>query len=869
MNSQSKVKKLLPCTVIPSVLYVERDADRQLQANISQMGRPAYILVARQMGKTNLLLNAKRVIENNIDKVVYVDLSSSFSDERECFRRIIDSIIESCGALFESLSKKIEDERKFDRPAAREHDIELRSLLRAAPGKVVIILDEIDSLTNASFSDKIFAHIRSVYFSRVTFSELHKLTYVLSGVVEPNEIIKDKKISPFNIGEKIYLEDFSQNEVNYFLAQAGLDLSAEEIERLYFWTAGNPRMTWDLCSSLEDGIDGIRGGGWVDDCVQDLYLNEFDHAPVDHIRELVRDSAEIRNAVWEIAAGKAERITASTRTKLYLSGIIRSASEVVAPKLKNEIIAKALSLDWLNGLIVEQRSGVNIAYELYRSGDYREAYELLNRYLPTVDKSEVSSATWFTIGVSAYRIGKYNEAVDLLDKCSFDEAQSANLYWDCQSYRGECSVFLGRFDEAIDLLHPFIASGRRDLVALRARVNLCSAYLHRDDKGDSDHVEAIHASINQEFDYQSLAIESPDIVKYYRAGGFYILGKSRVKRESPLEARLAFEQGLDCATSSQLLIFQIELIFCETNSEKRMEGLRSVVQDIITNSIKPNLPVPGGFLSFSVNTSVELLGALAKEGMTEQIDQFIEYIQDHCDADVINASDLLIEAALGVIREETSVSASLFKRCLRLPTRSFERRIRAVSWLVLLQPNSKLVEEYISYFESESTKSVFDVLDVRNFADLGRLATIRGEWTKAVRLMNIADRYRDAVGDNLLCNFIGFDLIRIVSLSNVGRNTELMAVARRGLDLIEKVSSKSNNVLFFSEGDMNEARKTFGDLTSIYMAKGFVRERASKSITFTRNQKVDVRYKNGVIKRGVRYKHVEAELKAGTCCIID
>jgi hypothetical protein len=57
------IKYLKPSTIIPSDLYVDRAADRQLRQIISDMGRPGYVLVARQMGKTNLLLHAQQTLD--------------------------------------------------------------------------------------------------------------------------------------------------------------------------------------------------------------------------------------------------------------------------------------------------------------------------------------------------------------------------------------------------------------------------------------------------------------------------------------------------------------------------------------------------------------------------------------------------------------------------------------------------------------------------------------------------------------------------------------------------------------------------------------------------------------------------------------
>ncbi len=53
-------KVLKKYTTIPEHLYVEREADFQLESIIKEMQSPGYVLVARQMGKTNLLFHAKR-----------------------------------------------------------------------------------------------------------------------------------------------------------------------------------------------------------------------------------------------------------------------------------------------------------------------------------------------------------------------------------------------------------------------------------------------------------------------------------------------------------------------------------------------------------------------------------------------------------------------------------------------------------------------------------------------------------------------------------------------------------------------------------------------------------------------------------------
>lgn len=105
-------KVLKPYTIIPSNLYVHRDADRQVKNIIKDMGRPGYVLVSRQMGKTNLLLNAKRELESTDDVFVYIDLSNPFLNAKDCFENIIDTAIETNDEKFEEAQKIIQERRE-------------------------------------------------------------------------------------------------------------------------------------------------------------------------------------------------------------------------------------------------------------------------------------------------------------------------------------------------------------------------------------------------------------------------------------------------------------------------------------------------------------------------------------------------------------------------------------------------------------------------------------------------------------------------------------------------------------------------------------------------------------------------------------
>jgi len=469
-------KALRPRTIIPPELYVERAADRQLRSIVDDMGRPGYVLVARQMGKTNLLLNMKR--ERTEDIVLYVDLSSRSDTPRVWFRRIIDGLIECDPERFYQTTTQIADFRKSDAlEPSTEFDRSLRLLLRTTPRRMVIVLDEIDSLVNTTYSDIILAQIRSMYFSRVNYPEYQRLTYVLSGVAEPVDLIKDKNISPFNIGEKIYLDDFSRVEFDDFLGRAGLNLSAAATERIYYWACGNPRMTWDICSEIEDLLVELPrlDESDVDKVVEKLYLTVFDRAPVDHIRTLVESDSQIRDAIVSIRYGKGDTLDDKVKSRLYLAGISR-----FGPKghieIKNSVIDAALSDRWIAQLASTRRSLLFSASESYKNQRYEDALSKFEQVRASASSAdELDFPHRLELALCYLWTGRTGKAINELRPLVL-QTRDPSLQQQIQHYLGAALVSAGTYQEGLDLLQISM-NGPNVSFRRQSSVTAMSAYL--------------------------------------------------------------------------------------------------------------------------------------------------------------------------------------------------------------------------------------------------------------------------------------------------------------------------------------------------------------------------------------------------------
>jgi hypothetical protein len=111
---------------------------------------------------------------------------------------------------------------------------------------------------------------------RATEPDLRRLTFCLLGTATPAELIEDTRISPFNIGRRIEVRDFTPAEAAPLAAGliGGTDITARSlrsletprhraepeakpeetaralIQRVLYWTGGHPYLTQRLCRAI-------------------------------------------------------------------------------------------------------------------------------------------------------------------------------------------------------------------------------------------------------------------------------------------------------------------------------------------------------------------------------------------------------------------------------------------------------------------------------------------------------------------------------------------------------------------------------------------------------------------------------------------
>ena len=851
------MKKLVPNTIIPESLYVDRIADKQLREIIHDMGRPGYILVARQMGKTNLLINAKRKLETPEDIFAYIDLSNRFDTDRECFRSIVDTILETNPDLLESTAEAIFSARDSNNAAAhREHSREIRKILKAIPGKLIINLDEIDSLTSADYSDKIFAHVRSIYFERINFKEYERLSYIISGVAEPSEIIKDKSISPFNIGQKILLGDFSYIEFENFIIKAGLNWPESIRKRIFFWCNGNPRLSWEVCSTLEDiSVSGTQiTASHVDQTVKDLYLTKFDRPPVDHIRALVESDKELREAVIAIIYKKSDVLSDRVKSRLYLAGILGSDYEFGNVTIKNRVIEESLAESWLSDLEKSDSLSIKRAEELFATEKYEGALEIYQHFSKQQDlsTSEMMSVK-YKLGLCNFHTGNYRKAIESYQDSIYDKDGFRDLYMDQIYTLGMSHYQLDEDEDASDLYNKIIDDGNNPYYyeALMGK----AAILVRSG-GDKEKKEAI--KLNEMI--IDMHREGTHIKSHVLSGAYYnvaILNEAKNK-ELAVEYYLKSAESADHSNKVTPLISAISL-----QPEMINDHLDTIKQSLASEKIHLDEDGLKTGIELTHTKIASLTSILFEQNRTDEIDYILELVKEHCLYDQGLFSKALFEMAALNFTEPTKnkESAYLLQKAINAPKEysTPELTFNCNKYLSFIdESNTSSQESYLKGFQNYVDSS--DAIDVRLFERIISNCITQNDNQKAV---GYCDLIIDNEGLSSKSNRIKFFTILYLRMQSAQTENESFENAIIIKEVAEHIEAIKRNPAGVDDKTVKFIKKRAIQALGRQPVAQYVRSQKK----YGRNEKVRVIYEDGR-EELKKYKLVSESIKRGRCKIV-
>jgi len=240
--------------------YVDRKADKELLEGLVN-SEFCYVLTSRQMGKSSIMVRTANKLRAGGFKVVVLDLTAIGQNLTP--EQWYDGLLMRLGRQL-GLEQQLEDFWSTrDRVGAVQrfmtaiHDVALATLA----GPLVIFVDEIDIVHSLPFAtDEFFAAIRECYNRRVEDPAFQRVTFCLLGVATPSELIRNPHTTPFNIGHRIELTDFTETEAAPLAQRLDADSGQAQayLKRILFWTNGHPYLTQRLCRAVFEEKPKLR-----------------------------------------------------------------------------------------------------------------------------------------------------------------------------------------------------------------------------------------------------------------------------------------------------------------------------------------------------------------------------------------------------------------------------------------------------------------------------------------------------------------------------------------------------------------------------------------------------------------------------------
>jgi len=304
---------------LDSPFYVEREVDAVAQSCVDRSESVMLLQGARQVGKSSLLA---RVLAHARGEGMSVALSD--------FQAMGESQLYSEDRLYRTLCHSLSNQLEIDvdiealwNPWLGPNlnlDAIVGAMLKQATSRVVWAVDEADRLFDRTYTNDFFGLLRSWHNRRALdpTGPWSKLTLAISYATEAHLFITDLNQSPFNVGVRLSLRDFTAQEVHDLGGRCGFE-DRPTSEAVHEVTHGHPFLTRRSFAFLAQGgtVAQLRDSSGLEDGPFGDHLQRM-------LTSIARD-AEVAEEVRRLLRGEALKDPTS-KIRLWASGVLDGTS---------------------------------------------------------------------------------------------------------------------------------------------------------------------------------------------------------------------------------------------------------------------------------------------------------------------------------------------------------------------------------------------------------------------------------------------------------------------------------------------------------------------------------------------------------------
>ena len=333
-----------------AIRYVDRDADEVLRKALRKRD-VTFIVVqgTREVGKSSLVLRSLYELRSQGAMTLRTDFKalpqSSFNSTESLCLALIAQLSEQLMQqqirgqdMMEELPTAEDDNRVRKMPTIGVEQFVQKRILNPRPESLTIwAMDRVDRLFGTTCGHDLFSLLRSWHDKRnhLTYRSWRRIKVILTTSTEPALFIKNINQSPFNVAQRIVVEDFSLEEIQRLGDLTGAAMTRSEGEILYELLGGHPAL-------ISQALERFRADGNWEGLATQAAREEMFAQHLARLWERITADSILLDAITSLI--QCHPFSDEVRVRMQSAGIMRKASQdEIRCKLYRDFLAHKLT----------------------------------------------------------------------------------------------------------------------------------------------------------------------------------------------------------------------------------------------------------------------------------------------------------------------------------------------------------------------------------------------------------------------------------------------------------------------------------------------------------------------------------------------